>query len=333
MIRVGIIGYGYWGPNVARNFVGVEGADVAMISDRHLSALERAQRACPNVRTTCNDRDILCSSEIDAVAIITPISSHFEIARTALENGKHIFVEKPFTTSAGQAEELIELAEKKKLKIMVDHTFLFTGAVRKMKELIDTDVLGELFYFDSTRVNLGLLQNDANVVWDLAPHDLSIMDFLIDKRPLALSASGVAHINGQEDVAYIVVYFPDKLIAHFTINWLSPVKIRTTLIGGRKKMLVWNDMVADEKIRIYDKGVEIADKEKEYSLRINYRTGDMCAPKLEQVEALKKEAEYFIRCIDEDVTPINDGAAGLRVVKLLEAIIVSLKKNGSIVEL
>jgi len=318
---------------VARNFTGIEGVDVKVISDRNRGALERAQKSFPNILMTHDDREVLRSSHIDAVAIITPISTHYEMARMALENGKHVFVEKPFTTSAAQAEELIELAEKKKLKIMVDHTFLFTGAVKKMKELIDTDVLGKLYYFDSTRVNLGLVQNDANVVWDLAPHDLSIMDYLIEKKPSALAASGVAHINGQEDIAYIVIYFPDKLIAHFTINWLSPVKIRTMLIGGHKKMLVWNDMVADEKIRIYDKGIEVEDKMKSYSLRINYRSGDMYAPKLEQVEALNREAEYFIRCISEDIDPINNGTAGLRVVKLLEAVILSLKSNGSIIVL
>ncbi len=330
MIRLGLIGYGYWGPNVVRNFMGVEGSQVALISDMQQSALKRAQKTYPTIPTTCDDREVIFSPDIDAVAIATPISTHYEIARKALWNGKHVFVEKPFTASVAQAEELIELADRKNLKIMVDHTFLFTGAVRKIKELIEEDILGDLFYFDSTRINLGLVQSDANVVWDLAPHDLSIMDYLINKQPVALTASGIAHINGQEDVAYVTLFFPDKLIAHITVNWLSPVKIRTTLIGGQKKMLVWNDLVADEKIRVYDRGVEINDKEVVYKLRINYRSGDMWAPRLEQVEALKKEAEYFIRCIDENITPINDGVAGLRIVKSIEAITVSLKKGGAI---
>jgi len=238
-----------------------------------------------------------------------------------------------------QAEELVELAEKKHLKIMVDHTFLFTGAVKKIKELIDDGVLGELYYFDSIRVNLGLFQKDVNVVWDLAPHDLSIMDHLIDKEPTAVMATGVAHFNNAlEDVAYVTIYFPGNVIAHLNVNWLSPVKIRTTLIGGQKKMLVWNDLVNDEKIRVYDKGVEgmegmMESKEKSYGLRVSYRSGDMWAPRVNQVEALKGEAAYFIDCINNDLSPKNDGRAGLRVVRMLEAIIKSLKLGGTLVRL
>ncbi len=331
MLRIGIIGYGYWGPNLVRNFVGIDGATVTLISDTHEEALKRAQAAYPMIRTTPNDRDVILSPEIDAVAIATPVSSHYALARRALENGKHVFVEKPFTTSVQHAEELIELAYKKNLKIMVDHTFLFTGAVKKIKQLIDEGVLGRLFYFDSIRINLGLLQKDANVVWDLAPHDLAIMDYLIGCNPIAIAATGTAHINGFEDVAYVTVFYPDNLIAHLSINWLSPVKIRMTMIGGQKKMLVWNDLEADEKLKIYDRGVEIESKEESYQARVNYRSGDVWVPRLEQVEALKTEAQYFVDCIHNNLTAINDGEAGLRVVRMLEAIIESLKTGGCVI--
>lgn len=340
MINVGVIGFGYWGPNVARNFNDTPGARVIAISDADEASLRRAEQSYPGTRMARNDSDLLTATDIDAIAIVTPVSSHFEIAKAALLNGKHIFVEKPFTASVTQAEQLIELADRKRLKIMVDHTFLFTGAVKKIKELIDDDVLGDLYYFDSIRVNLGLFQKDVNVVWDLAPHDLSIMDYLIDKEPTAVMATGVAHFNNAlEDVAYITIYFPGNVIAHLNVNWLSPVKIRTTLIGGQKKMLVWNDLVSDEKIRVYDKGVEGVEgidaesKEKSYGLRVSYRSGDMWAPRVNQVEALKGEAAYFIDCINNNITPKNDGNAGLRVVRMLEAIIKSLSLGGTLVRL
>jgi predicted dehydrogenase len=336
MINVGVVGYGYWGPNVARNFNETPGARVTAISDANEASLSRAAASFPGVRMARDCQELLTASDLDVIAIVTPVSSHFEIAQAALQNGKHIFIEKPFTASVPQAEQLIELAERKRLKIMVDHTFLFTGAVKKIKELIDDGVLGDLYYFDSIRVNLGLFQNDVNVVWDLAPHDLSIMDYLIDKEPTAVMATGVAHFNNAlEDVAYITVYFPDNVIAHLNVNWLSPVKIRTTLIGGQKKMLVWNDLVSDEKIRVYDKGVDGMDgtKEQSYGLRVSYRSGDMWAPRVHQVEALKGEAAYFIDCLNQDLTPKNDGKAGLRVVRMLEAIIKSLKQGGTLVRL
>jgi len=331
MLRIGIIGYGYWGPNLVRNFVGIEGATVTLISDTNETALKRAQAAHPMIRTTPNDRDVILSPKIDAIVIATPVSTHYALTRRALENGKHVFVEKPFTTSVQHAEELIELADKKNLKIMVDHTFLFTGAVRKIKQLINEGVLGRLFYFDSIRINLGLLQKDANVVWDLAPHDLAIMDYLIGCNPIAIAATGTAHINGFEDVAYVTIFYPDNLIAHLSINWLSPVKIRMTMIGGQKKMLVWNDLEADEKLKIYDRGVEIASKEESYHARINYRSGDVWMPRLEQVEALKTEALYFVDCVENNLTAINDGEAGLRVVRMLETIVESLKTGGCVI--
>jgi predicted dehydrogenase len=251
----------------------------------------------------------------------------------ALENGKHVFVEKPFTANVAQAQELVELAERKHLKIMVDHTFLFTGAVRKIRRLMDDGVLGDLFYYDSMRVNLGLFQHDINVIWDLAPHDLSIMNYLLKSKPEALVATGQSHLNGHENIAFITVYFPDKVIAHINVNWLSPVKIRMTLIGGEKKMLVWNDLVADEKIRIYDKGVDINSQEGVYDLLVSYRSGDMWAPQIEPTEALKVELAYFLKCIHEDQTPINDGVSGLQVVRMLEAAEQSLQNRGGLVRL
>lgn len=329
MIKLGIIGYGYWGPNIVRNFSLIEGADVTIIADASMDALRRIGRDYPHIRTTRYDKEVLTAPDIDAVAIVTPVSTHYGLAKKALNNGKHVFIEKPFTSSTQQAEELINLAEQKNLKIMVDHTFLFTGAVRKMKQLIDDDVLGELYYFDSTRINLGLVQSDVNVIWDLAPHDLSIMDYLIEEEPLALNATGMAHINGMEDVAYITIHFSGNLIAHLNVNWLSPVKMRTTLIGGQKKMLVWNDLEADEKIKIYDRGVELNSLTQPYYARVNYRSGDIWVPRLEQVEALKAEAEYFVNCVTQDMTPINDGIAGYRIVRMIEAIVTSLENRGA----
>jgi predicted dehydrogenase len=242
-------------------------------------------------------------------------------------------VEKPFTSSAAQARELIDLAASRNLKIMVDHTFLFTGAVQKIKQLLDAGALGKLYYYDSTRVNLGLFQHDVNVVWDLAPHDLSIIDHLIHMKPEAIVATGQTHLNGHEDVAFITLYFPDKVIAHINVNWLSPVKVRTTLIGGEKKMLVWNDLEADEKIKIYDKGINVTSQEGLYNLLVNYRSGDMWAPQIEQVEALNRELAYFVDCVVKDETPVNDGEAGLRVVKMLEAANQSIRQRGALVYL
>ncbi len=328
MLKVGIIGYGYWGPNIVRNFNSIEGSTVLSICDCNQTALYRAHQAYPSIPVTRDWNDILSSPQIDVVAVVTPVSTHFELAKKALENGKHVFVEKPFTATAAEAEELITLAENKKLTIMVDHTFLFTGAVRKIKELVQQKVLGELYYYDSVRVNLGLFQSDVNVIWDLAPHDFAVMDYLLDERPIAVSASGKAHVNGQEDTAYVTAMFSNNLIAHFNVNWLSPVKVRTTLIGGEKKMLVWNDLEADEKIKIYDKGVEIKSKEDDYTLRVNYRSGDMYSPRVEQMEALKIETAYFLKCIKENTTPINDGRSGLRIVRMLEASSESLRQKG-----
>jgi predicted dehydrogenase len=333
LVKFGVIGYGYWGPNVVRNLNQLEEAKVLAVCDKSPQARRRVQKAYPHVELHSDPRELLCSSEIDAIAVVTPVWTHYELAKAALEHGKHIFVEKPFTSNTEQAEELINLAARKNLKIMVDHTFLFTGAVKKISELLATGTLGKLYYYDSTRVNLGLFQHDVNVIWDLAPHDLSIMDHLIHESPEAIVATGQTHLNGFEDVAFITLYFPDKIIAHLNVNWLSPVKVRTTLIGGEKKMLVWNDLEADEKIKIYDKGVHVTNREGLYNLLVNYRSGDMWAPQIEQVEALHGELAYFVECITGDKTPINDGEAGLRVVKMLEAASESLRQRGALVYL
>ncbi len=333
MIGVGVIGYGYWGPNIVRNFQNPETSKVVGVCDKASKALRRAHQAHPAVQQYSDPYELIASNDVDAIAVVTPVWTHFDLAKAALEAGKHVFVEKPFTSTSAQAQELIELAERKNLKIMVDHTFLFTGAVRKIRQLIDEDTLGSLYYYDSMRVNLGLFQHDINVVWDLAPHDLSIMDYLIPVRPEAVVATGERHLNGVEDVAFITVYFPGKTIAHFNVNWLSPVKVRTTLIGGEKRMLVWNDLEVDEKIKVYDKGVQMTNGEGVYDMLVSYRTGDMWAPKIEQVEALKTEAAYFVDCVANNKTPFNDGQAGLRVVKILEAADQSLKHKGKAVNL
>jgi predicted dehydrogenase len=328
MVRMGIIGYGYWGPNVTRNFFASRECTVAAVSDTRPEMLRRAKQAYSGLDVTCDAAEITRSPDIDAVAIVTPVWTHFELAKEALENGKHVFVEKPFTSTVAQAEELIELAARKGLKIMVDHTFLFTGAVRKIRQLISEGALGRLYYYDSTRVNLGLFQHDVNVIWDLAPHDLSIMDYLISARPEVLIATGQNHLNGFEDLAYLTMYCSDSMIAHINVNWLSPVKVRTTLIGGQKKMIVWNDLEADEKVRVYDRGVDITNGDNTHTLLVSYRSGDMWVPKLPQTEALAAEANYFIECIEKGETPFNDGVAGLRVVRLLEAADKSLKAKG-----
>src|SRR6266404_2091729 len=307
MIRVGVIGYGYWGPNIVRNFHGQENTRVEMLCDKNMDALARAKRSYPSIEVTTDPCAILKSPNVDAIAVITPVWTHYELAKAALEHGKHVFVEKPFTSTSAQASEI--------------------------RELNDNGALGDLYYYDSWRVNLGLFQHDVSVIWDLAPHDLSIMDHLIKGDPEAIVATGQNHLNGVEDVAFMTIYYPNNVIAHINVNWLSPVKIRTTLIGGEKKMLVWNDLVADEKIRVYDKGVKISSGDKVRELLVNYRSGDMWAPQIEQLEALRIESDYFADCIMNDKTPFNAGEASLRVERMLEAADVSIKKRGELVRL
>ncbi len=334
MLRVGVVGYGYWGPNIVRNFNTTGESRVVAVCDLRDDNLRKVEMNYNGIRTTKNYDELIRAKDVDAVAIVTPVFTHHELAKKALEAGKHVFVEKPFTYTVAQAEDLINLAEQKNLKIMVDHTFLFTGSVRKIKQVVEDGTLGKIFYFDSTRVNLGLFQHDVNVVWDLAPHDLAIMSYVLKEKPQAVVATGEAHVNpGMEDVAYLTIYFSNNVIAHVNVNWLSPVKVRMTLIGGQKKMLVWNDIEPDEKIKIYDKGVEVKTPSGVYDLLVSYRSGDMWAPKVDQLEALKLESKYFIECIGNGANPINDGAAGLQVVRILEAANRSIKNRGEAVSL
>jgi len=329
MIRLGVVGYGYWGPRIVRNFHGIKGAEIAVICDKSPLSLQQARHDYPHIPVTSDFCEVIASADIDAVVVVTPVWTHYALAKAALENGKHVLVEKPFTSTVDQAKEVIDLADKKCRQVMVDHTFLFTGAVRKIKQLVDDGALGGLYYYDSTRVNLGLFQHDVNVIWDLAPHDLSIMDYVIGQKPEYVAANGQSHLNGLADLAYLTLYFSDKVIAHINVNWLSPVKVRTTLIGGEKKMLVWNDLEPDEKVRVYDKGVSVEGGESSvYELLVSYRSGDMWAPKVEQTEALTAEAQYFVECVEKNQRPFNDGLAGLRVVEILEAADVSLSRRG-----
>jgi predicted dehydrogenase len=332
-VRVGVVGFGYWGPNIVRNLNALDRCRLVSVCDTNVKALKRAQKIYPALQLTSDVTEVLRSPEIDAVAIVTPVWTHFELAKAALENGKHVFVEKPFTSNSAQAAELIELAARKNLRIMVDHTFLFSGAVRKIRQLVDDGTLGPLYYFDSTRVNLGLFQHDVSVVWDLAPHDLSIMDHVIGQTPEAVVATGGNHLNDLADMAFITVYFPGNVTAHINVNWLSPVKVRTTLIGGRDKMLVWNDLEPDEKVRVYDKGVNITNGEGVYDLLVSYRSGDVWSPKVDSTEALSLELGYFLDCILEGKNPSNDGEAGLRIVRLLESAEQSLQNRGKLVAL
>ena len=332
MLRIGVIGFGYWGPNVVRNFSAAKGSQVVAVCDINKTVLEKVKKAYPYVKVMNDANELINDTQIDAVAIATPVFTHFELGKRALEAGKHIFIEKPLTHTVAEGEELIELAAKKNLKIMVDHTFLYTGAVRKIKELVEDNVLGDLYYFDSVRVNLGLFQHDVNVVWDLAPHDFSIMDYIIGKSPEAVVATGAGHFGrGLEDIAFLTFYYPNNIIAHINVNWLSPVKVRTTLIGGEKKMLVWNDIEPDEKIKIYDKGVQVRTKEGRYNLLVDYRSGDMWAPKIERTEALHLMAEKFVDYVDHDGAVVNDGVAGLNIVKMLEAANKSLQNKSEMI--
>lgn len=339
MINIGVVGYGYWGPNVARNFHAAAGAKLAAVSDLSDKRLGMAQAHYPFIRVAKDPLEVIRAKGVDVVAVVTPVFSHFELAKEALLAGKHIFVEKPFTSTSAQAQELIDLAARKGLKIMVDHTFLFTGAVKKIKQVIDSGELGQLLFYDSVRVNLGLFQHDVNVIWDLAPHDLSIMGHLIGRQPAAITAHGTVHFEGRfEDIAYICVEFAgNAFIAHFHVNWLSPVKIRKTLISGDKKMLVWDDLDADEKVKIYDRGVEVKSanggKNGIHELLVSYRSGDVHVPKLEGIEALKAEVDYFVNCLERNEEPFNNGQAGLQVVRLLETADESIRKGGRRIEL
>lgn len=339
-ITVGVIGCGYWGPNLLRNFAENEAARLLWICDLDSKRLDAMGRRYPAARTTRDYREMLKDPHLDAVVIVTPVATHYHFALEALQSGKHVLVEKPITSSSREAEELIEIAEARGLALMVDHTFIYTGAVRKIKEIVSSGELGELLYFDSVRINLGLFQRDINVVWDLAPHDLSIMDYIIERKPEAITATGSCHIEpGIENIAYLMLRFADDFIAHFHFNWLAPVKIRRTLLAGSRKMIVYDDTEPSEKIRVYDRGVMTtrtngdADKEAAYETLVSYRTGDVWVPKLDQTEALHHICQEFLDAIASRRKPLTDGHAGLRVVRLLEAAQESIKKGGQLIEL
>lgn len=334
MMNIGILGNGYVDLNAVRSFNSIKDVKVISLCGVNPQSLAVVGSSFPGIATTTAHSDIIKSTSIDAVVVTTHLSTHYELVKSSLLNGKHVFVEKPFTQSVAQGEELIELAENKGLKIMVDHPVLFTGAVKKIKELIESDILGEILYYDSTRVNLGLFRNDVNVIWELTPDDLCIMDYIIQEKPEAITANGRAHSNHSfTDVAYLTVYYSSNTIAHLNANWLSPVKVQTTLIGGRKRMLVWNDLDANEKIKVYDKGVRVQTDEGNHKLLLSNRCGDMWSPKVEQAEALRTQAEYFVDCVMNNVTPFNDGAAGLRIVKLLVASNESLTNSSKLIML
>ncbi len=332
-MKIGVIGLGYWGPNIVRNFLTTPGVEKIYCCDIDEKRLNFVKSRFPSVEVTSDTESILRSTEIDAIAVVTPVATHYLLAKKALENGKHVLVEKPMTSSVREAEELINISERKNLVLMVDHTFIFTGAVRKIKELVEQGEIGEIYYFDSVRVNLGLFQHDVNVIWDLATHDVSIMHYIIPSKPVSVAAFGVAHYNGIEDIAYITVNFDNGTIGHFHVNWLAPVKVRRILIGGTKKMIVYDDTEPSEKVKVYDKGVIATTMEGIHRVLISYRTGDMYAPKLDDTEALSLVCKNFIESIEKGIKPVTDGISGLEVVRILEAAEKSIKNEGKLIKI
>lgn len=330
MIRTGVIGYGYWGPNLVRNCVESPNTEMVAIADLRSDRLNLARRRHPGVDVTADYRELLRDPAIDAIAISTPVSTHFPLAMEALQAGKHVLVEKPITTNSEDALRLIEEADRRNLVLMVDHTFVYTGAVRKIRDLISSGSLGDIYYYDSTRVNLGLFQHDVDVIWDLAVHDFSIMEYVLPDVPIEVSATGVRHVTGAaEDIAYVTVFYEGSVIAHVNINWLSPVKVRRTLIGGSKRMIVYDDIDTSEKIKVYDKGVDVrTGPESLYNLLVSYRSGDMHAPQIDMTEALQTEINHFAHCVETGDVPITDGISGLRVLSVLEAATESMKMRG-----
>ena len=332
-----MIGYGYWGPNLVRNCFEANGAQVACVSDLRDDRLASVNNRYPTIRTTRDCHELIGDPEIDAVAIATPVSTHYELALRALQEGKHVLVEKPLASDTDQVQHLIEVAQKRNRVLMVDHTFVYTGAVRKIRELVQNDGLGEIYYYDSVRVNLGLFQHDVNVLWDLAVHDLSIMDYVLPFRPCAVSATGLSHVpGGTENIAYLTLFFEGSQIAHIHVNWLAPVKLRRTLIGASRKMIVYDDLDQSEKIKVYDKGITLnnhQNPEKLYQMLVGYRTGDMLAPQIDGTEALRREINHFLHCIEHGREPETGGSAALRVVEILQAASQSMSQRGRPVEL
>lgn len=335
MLNIAVVGHGYWGPNIVRNFMQLSSSQVRAVCDLEAGKLKSINALYPGVLTTTDYQALLDDNEIDAIAVVTPVSTHYKLVDQALDAGKHVLVTKPFTNNSDQARALIDKAKANNLVLMVDHTFVYTGAVRKMQALIRAKELGEIYYYDSMRVNLGLFQHDVNVLWDLAVHDLTIMDYVLGEQPTGVAATGINHVPGEpENIAYLTVFFENNLIAHINVNWLAPVKVRQTLIGGSERMIVYNDLEPSEKIRVYDRGVEYhTDPENIYEMLISYRSGDMWSPHLDLTEALRSEALHFVDCVENGKTPITDGEAGYRVVKILEAADRSMAQNGQLVEL
>ena len=334
-INIGVIGYGYWGPNLVRNFAEVRETQVIAVSDLQSECLAKALARYPNVQVTTNPQDLFTNSKIDAIAIATPVSTHFDLALAALQAGKHILVSKPIAATSEEAERLIEEADRRQLVLMVDHTFIYTGAVRKIREVIANNELANIYYYDSVRINLGLFQHDVNVIWDLAVHDLSIMNYVLTEKPVAVSAIGMSHISGQpENISYLTLFFDTNLIAHIHVNWLAPVKVRRTLIGGELKMIVYDDLEPSEKVKVYDKGITISNNPEDvYQMMIDYRTGDMWSPQLDITEPLYIEILHFVDCIKANKRPITDGQNGLDIVRILEAATQSMNEQGKLVQL
>jgi predicted dehydrogenase len=335
MLGVGVVGYGYWGPNLVRNFMMDAGTRVVAVCDRVEERLAEIKRLYPTVETTTDATDLFRNGDIDAIAIATPVDTHFNLAREALRAGKHVLVEKPIASTSQQAEQLIEEAARRNLVLLVDHTFVFTGAVRKIREVIAEESFGKLQYYDSSRVNLGLFQHDVNVLWDLAVHDLSIMDFVIGLSPVAVSATGLSHVPGQPaNIAFMTLFFDRDVIAHINVNWLSPVKIRRTLVAGSRRMIVYDDLETSEKVKIYDKGITVTETPDDVrKLLISYRTGDLWSPKVSETEALRLEVAHFRECIERKEKPVTPGECGLAIVRMLEAADKSMSRRGEAIEL
>lgn len=335
MIKIGVVGYGYWGPNLVRNFSELDDCQVTMVADQKPENLAKVAKRYPAIKTTTNPDELLTSPDVDAVAIATPVLTHFDLGTKALKAGKHVFMEKPLASNSDQAFQLVKEAQKRKLTLFVDHTFLYTGAVRKIKEVVESGKLGRLAYYDSVRINLGLFQHDINVLWDLAVHDISIMDHVLGEKPAAISATGISHVPKEpENVAYMTCFFKSSLIAHIHVNWLAPVKIRKTLIGGDKQMVVYDDLEVTEKVKVYDKGITVKDDpESIYKMIVGYRTGDVWTPQLDTTEALRFEAAHFVESVQKGKPSLSDGLAGLRVVHILEAASKSMAERGRPVDL
>jgi predicted dehydrogenase len=333
MIKIGVIGYGYWGPNLVRNFAELSGGTVTAVADVDANKLELVRRRHPGVTATADFQDLLHDPQIDAIAVATQVSSHFELGMAVLRAGKHLWLEKPMVETSLQARKLLEEADRRERVLLVDHTFVYTGAVRKMAQILGAGELGRIYYYDSIRVNLGLFQRDVSVISDLAVHDFSLLDFLFREHPMAVSASGINHFPGTpENLAYITLFYDSGMIAHANVSWLAPVKVRQILIGGSRKMITYDDLEPSEKVKIYDKGISFTDDpQKILEMRVGYRTGDMWAPKLDMTEALRVEAEHFIDCIEHNKPPQTDGRLGLRVVELIEAATSSMRGRGETV--